>query len=143
MSLHRRFGPLAVAACLLLLALVGGGCGGSSPSLSSGPQRPTTTARLLIVSPTPNQVTGSIVNLQLNLIGARVVPPAQVKGKLRGDEGHIHVSVDGQLVSMTYGLTQQLPALPPGSHTVQAEFVASDHLPFANRVVTAVIFRTQ
>ena len=48
--------------------------------------------------------------------------------------------VDGTLVAMPLRLTEQLPKLSPGSHTVQAEFVASDHLPFANRVVAAVTF---
>ena len=142
MSQTRRLVRLSLAALLLLMVAVVAACGGSSASSSSS-QRPSSSARLLIVSPTPNQVTGSLVTLQLNLIGGRVVPPSQVKGTLRGDEGHIHVSVDGQLVSMTYGLSQQLPAMQPGSHTVQAEFVASDHLPFANRVVTAVIFQTR
>ena len=50
------------------------------------------------------------------------------------------MSVDGKLVTMTYGLSQQLH-LTPGTHTVQAEFVASDHRPFANRVVAAVVFQ--
>jgi hypothetical protein len=77
----------------------------------------------------------------MNLIGARVVQPAQ--GTLRGDEGHIHVSLDGSLVSMTYGTSQPLANLKPGQHTVQAEFVAIDHLPFKNRVIAAVIFTSQ
>jgi hypothetical protein len=28
----------------------------------------------------------------------------------------------------------------PGQHTVQAEFVATDHQPFSNRVLAAVVF---
>jgi hypothetical protein len=59
---------------------------------------------------------------------------------LRPDEGHIHLSLDGQLVAMPSQLTDPLPLLRAGSHTVEAEFVASDHLPFADRVVAAVTF---
>jgi hypothetical protein len=142
MSKSSRLAGLAFAATFLVLTSLVVACGGSSPSASSS-QRPTSSARLQIVSPTPNQVTGSTVTLQLNLVGGQVVPPSQIKGKLRGDEGHIHVSLDGHLVSMTYGLSQQLPTLNPGTHTLQAEFVATDHLPFASRVLTAVIFQSQ
>ena len=41
---------------------------------------------------------------------------------------------------MPLQLAEPLPTLSPGVHTVEAEFVASDHLPFANRVVAAVTF---
>ncbi len=81
------------------------------------------------------------VDLKLALTGATVVSPSQVTG-IDPTYGHIHVSVDGKLVSMTYGLSQQLH-LTPGTHTVQAEFVASDHRPFANRVVAAVVFQAR
>jgi hypothetical protein len=40
------------------------------------------------------------------------------------------VSLDGKLVSMAFTTTQDLHGLPPGLHTLQAEFVAIDHLPF-------------
>jgi hypothetical protein len=30
--------------------------------------------------------------------------------------------------------------LQPGPHTLQAEFVATDHLPFANRPNTTIVF---
>jgi hypothetical protein len=128
--------PVAVTLAATLTA-----CGGKSATSAS--RRPTTSARLQIVSPRPNEVTGPDPTLQLNLVGARVVPATQVKGQLRGDEGHIHVLVDGKLVSMAYGTTQDLHSLSPGAHSVQAEFVATDHLPFANRVVAAVLFQVQ
>jgi len=118
-------------------ALVIGACSGGSIG-STGSQRPSTTARLQIISPGPNEVTGPDVHLSLNLIGAQVVQPNT--GPLRPDQGHIHVSLDGQLVSMTYGTTQDLPNTPPGSHSIQAEFVATDHQPFSNRVVASVLF---
>ena len=41
---------------------------------------------------------------------------------------------------MPLRLVDRLPVLTAGAHTLEAEFVASDHLPFANRVVAAVTF---
>src|SRR5207237_6831328 len=117
---------------VLAVAVTATGCGGSSSkSPSSTTNRPTTEARIQITQPTPNQVTGPDVTLVVNLIGAKVVQPA--KGTLRPDEGHIHVSLDGQLVSMAYTTTQDLHGLKPGTHTIQSEFVAIDHLPFNQR----------
>ena len=131
------FRPPRVAALSVSVALLLGACGAGAAS-SSGSHRPTTTARIQIVQPGPNEVTGPDVHLVLNLIGATVVQPNN--GAIRPDQGHIHVSLDGQLVSMTYGTTQDLPNTPPGAHSVQAEFVATDHQPFANRVVASVLF---
>lgn len=120
-----------MAAMLML-----GACGGGGSS--SAPARPTTPARLQIVAPTPNEVTGPNITVKLDLMGAKVVP--QTTGPLHPDEGHIHVSLDGKLVSMAYGTEQDLPNLAPGKHSLQAEFVATDHVPFANRVVAGVLF---
>jgi len=79
----------------------------------------------------------------LRLDNARVVPAAQTGGAIRPDRGHVHLSLDGQLIAMPGRLSDRLPLLQPGSHTVEAEFVASDHVPFANRVVAAVTFRAR
>jgi hypothetical protein len=56
----------------------------------------------------------------------------------------VHLSLDGTLVSMTYGLVQEVSVqgLAPGRHTLQAEFVANDHGPFDPRVTSTVVFRT-
>ena len=81
--------------------------------------------------------------VRFRLDGARLDPPARIGGELRPDRGHIHLTVDGTLVAMPYGLTQRVPRLAPGPHTIQAEFVASDHVAFANRVVAAVSFTTK
>jgi hypothetical protein len=108
---------------------------------SSG--RPRTAATLQIVTPAPNAVTGRDVDVKLLLAHAQLVPPTQVGGKIVGNRGHIHVSVDGTLVSMTLQADQPVADLAPGIHTIEAEFVASDHLPFKNRVVAAVTFRVR
>jgi hypothetical protein len=133
-----------LSTAVLILAVVLAGCGSGSPSTAtstSTSDRPTTNARLLIVSPTANEVTGPDITIQLSLTGARVVSTTSTGGLLPTDEGHVHVSVDGLLVSMAFGLSQQLPHLTPGQHSLQAEFVAVDHKPFANRVVAAVLFQ--
>jgi hypothetical protein len=41
---------------------------------------------------------------------------------------------------MAYQTTQQLPPQSPGQHALRAEFVATDHLPFSNRPIAAVLF---
>jgi hypothetical protein len=137
---NRVTGPLTAVVLMLLIGSILTACSGGS----SGPAaRPTTHATLQIVSPAPNAQTGAEVDLRMHLTGARVVPGTEVGGRLRGDRGHIHVSVDGQLVAMPYSLDQTIPGLSPGSHTIQAEFVATDHLAFANRVLAAVTFTVE
>jgi hypothetical protein len=124
------------------LVLVGGlagltGCGDKNAQ-STVPQRPVTTARIQILEPTPNQESGPDLTVKVNLLGAKEVQPAQ--GTVKPDEGHIHIVLDGQIVAMAYGTQQDLHGLKPGTHSLQAEFVAIDHLPFQNRVTAAVIF---
>lgn len=128
---HAR--QLLVASVLIVFAVA---CGSSGVQGS----RPTTPAILQIVSPTPNEVTGSNVVLQMKLTNAVVVPPGQAGGKIVPTQGHIHVALDGKLISLAAGTSYQVTGLTAGTHTLQASFVASDHLPFANEVVTAVIF---
>ena len=136
----RRFGrATALVVPLLLVALAG--C--SSDKKSSAPgvaDRPTTSARVQILSPTPFQETGPDVTVQVKLIGAKEVPQAQATGPLNPDEGHIHISLDGVIKAMAYGESQQLTGLTPGHHSVQVDFVAVDHVPFRNRVTAAVEF---
>lgn len=128
---------IAVLAPLLLITFTG--C--SSDKKSSAPktaERPSTTARIQIVAPVPNQVTGPDVTVQVKLIGAKEVP--QVTGPIKPDEGHIHVALDGAVVAMAYQDTQVLKGLSPGQHSVQVDFVAVDHVPFRNRVTAGVLF---
>jgi hypothetical protein len=127
-------------ACALFETACGSGSSPTSGPATSAPARPSTAATLEILTPGPNEHTAQTVDVDLRLEHAHLVPGTQVGGLLRSDRGHIHLSVDGQLVAMPLRLRDRLPRLAPGSHTLQAEFVASDHLPFANRVVAAVTF---
>jgi len=142
-SLSAKITRLALPA-VLAIAVTATGCGGSKTSTSSS-QHPASPVRIQITQPTPNQTTGPDVTLVVNLIGGKVVPAAQttVKGSVPTDQGHIHVSLDGTLVNMAYSTTQDLHGLKPGQHTLTAEFVAIDHLPFQNRPTAAVIFMVQ
>ena len=129
-------GPVVLG--VLAVALVA--CSKSPTGQSSG-KRPVTTARLAITAPAPNEVTGPDVALRLDLIGATIVP--QTSARLSPTEGHVHLYVDGRLVSMTYGLTEDLKGLTPGPHSLRAEFVAADHAPFKNPVVAAVLIQVK
>lgn len=133
---HKRRGVAAGAFLVASVTLGLAACGGGSSTATT--TRPHTNAQLLVVSPTPNAVTGPDVPVQFQVAGATVSPPQQ--NNLAPNEGHIHVTLDGKLVSMAYKTSTQLIALSPGPHTLQAEFVANDHLPFANRVISVVLF---
>jgi hypothetical protein len=105
--------------------------------------RPRSTATLSFVEPTPNQVvTGSTLDVRLRLDGGRIVQGSSTT--LTSDTGHIHLFVDGAIVSMTYGREQRVPlgGLEPGPHVLQAEFVAADHGPFDPRVTATEQFVT-
>ena len=112
---------------------------GGSPGPTSPAARLSSTAQLAIVSPKDGQViAGSSVDLRVSLKRARIVPATTTN--LQPDQGHLHVFLDDQIVSMTFGLNQRIPGVSPGQHVLRAEFVASDHGPFDPRVQAAVRF---
>jgi hypothetical protein len=130
-------GALAVAALVLAFVL--------PPIIRPTPAatRPTSTARLRILSPAEDQAfrgSPARVEVLLALTGARIVTFTSTR--LVPDEGHIHLYVDGALASMTYGLSQTLE-IAPGDHRLLAEFVAVDHAPFHPRVTAMVTFRVE
>jgi hypothetical protein len=111
------------------------------PPASPAAVRPASTAHLAIAHPTPGQrVAGGTLDVVMTLDGGTIVDTASTT--LTPDTGHIHLSLDGDLVSMTYGLVQEisLKGLAPGRHTLTAEFVAADHGPFSPRVTASVDF---
>jgi hypothetical protein len=125
-----------LAACASSSA--GGHVSGGSDS-SSATARPSTSATLTIVAPKNGSVVhGSTVDLRLRLQGARIVQATSQN--LRPDEGHVHVILDGKLVSMNYQLDDVLHDVAPGQHLLQAEFVANDHAPFDPRVIAVTSF---
>jgi hypothetical protein len=143
---NRRFRAAAVAVVVAALALAAcssdgdnGGQAATATTSAVAADRPSSPAKLTIETPRQGQtVKQTRPELVLALDGGKVVN--QTTTRVQGDEGHIHLYVDGKLVAMNYGLRQRLPQLPPGQHVVQVEFVAADHAPFDPRVLTQAAF---
>jgi hypothetical protein len=124
---------------LVLLA----GCSSTSASSAPTATRPATPARLEILAPRQGAVVGSQPTLRLKLTGARLATAAASGTAVPADQGFAHVYVDDKLVAVLYGLTQRLPTLDAGPHTVRVEFVALDHAPFANTVTDSTQFKVK
>jgi hypothetical protein len=134
-----------LAACALLAgtlaACAGPGSNGSGTAASSSTgSRPSSPAVVGIVEPKNGAtVTGSTLHIVLSLENAVIVK--QTSTNIRTDQGHVHLYVNTVLVSMNYGLVQDLP-VHKGTYVLKAEFVASDHAPFNPRVYSAAVVFT-
>jgi len=128
-------GALAVSCIVLALVL--------PPIIrpNTPPTRPSTAARLQVLSPQPGEVfrgNPALVPVRLRLTGGRIVLVTSTK--LNSTDGHVHLFLDGTLVAMSYQLSQDLQ-VTPGDHMISAEFVALDHGPFNPDVRASVSFR--
>ena len=146
--MSRRIGRIAAGICVALVTV---GCSGggdapptpsaSQPSIISG-SRPSSPAVLKILEPKTGQVVhGDSTELKLSLKDAKIVPATTTH--IVPTQGHVHVYLDNKLVSMNFGLSQQLTNLAPGQHFLRCEFVASDHGPFDPRVITSTTFTSK
>jgi len=107
---------------------------------SSGP-RPASSATLRFLAPEPGVVaSGDELTVRMELAGATITSVTSTT--VSSDTGHLHLSLDGALVSMTGGTLQvvDLRGVAPGPHTLTASFVAADHLPFDPPVTAEVTF---
>ena len=143
-----RAGRTAPAFLLVLLgsALAVGACAsgtGSTPQASApiaSGARPSSPAVVAIVQPkSGDTVTGESVHVVLSLTGAKIVSATTTA--IAPDTGHVHLYVDNVLVSMNYGLEQDVP-VHSGTYVLKAEFVAADHAPFNPRVWSPEVFFT-
>jgi hypothetical protein len=124
---------------VLLLAVLVAACGPSGAPTAANPSvpaslgpRPSTSATVEILQPAQGAtVSGATVHVVLKLDGATIVPATTTA--IRPDQGHVHLYVNNQLVSMNYGLEQDIP-VAQGTFALRAEFVAADHAPFNPRV---------
>jgi hypothetical protein len=102
--------------------------------------RPSSTARLEILSPLPGQVFQGdpvVVSIQLRLVGGTIV--SSTTAKAVPNVGHIHVFLDGKPITLTLSLRDRLE-VRPGIHKLEANFVAGDHGPFKPPVGASVSF---
>ena len=131
----------AVAAALAVSLLLGA-CGGSGATGSASPTpspRPSSPAKIEILSPRNGAtVKGPTVHVRVLLTGATIVPATTTH--ITPTQGHLHVFLDGKIVSMNFSADATIPNVSPGRHLLNVEFVASDHLPFNPRVITGCVF---
>jgi hypothetical protein len=126
--------PVVLAAAFILPA-----------RLFPGPSaiRPSTSAKVSIVRPAEGAVFPvgpAEVTVQVKLQGGKLTSTTSTR--LIPNEGHLHVYLDGALISMTQGLTQRLEVWP-GAHVVRVDFVATDHGLFNPPVTAEVDFSVQ
>jgi hypothetical protein len=135
---HRLL-PLALVAVWVAGCSAGGAATASpTPAVTSG--RPSSPAVVAIVQPTNGEVvTGSTVHVVVSIKNAEIVKTTSTH--IQPDQGHVHLYLDNTLVYMQYSLQQDLP-VKPGTYTLKAEFVASDHAPFDPRVWSQQIIFT-
>lgn len=137
----RNLALVAATAAAVVACGRGDGSESASPGLSPI-ARPSSTAQLAVLSPENGEVVrGSTVELRVELEGAKLVP--QTTTDLAPNEGHLHVLLDDELISMTGKTEQQIPDVAVGSHRLTVEFVASNHAPFDPRVVAVVAFEVR
>jgi len=133
---------LAGGAVVLALALTAAACGGGDGGGDGGTPtaRPSSPATVAIVTPTNGDSfpAGTTIPVKVDLEGGRIVK--QATKNITPTTGHLHLSVDDEIVSMNYGTTNSLKGVKPGMHVMKVEYVAADHLPFDPRVVAAVTF---
>jgi hypothetical protein len=136
-------GIVVVAALAVWLSAAACGSDGKPPASTTGPAaRPSSTASIAIVEPEAGEaIAGDAVTVRVELEGARLV--REVSTNLQPDEGHIHVRLDGETITILGGLTETIPDVAPGQHVLEVEFVAADHGFFDPRVVQVVAFSTE
>ncbi|HUG30995.1 MAG TPA: hypothetical protein VMQ65_10840 [Candidatus Limnocylindria bacterium] len=136
--------PLLAAATIAFTLLVAA-CSGTpsgaptvtlTPQMSHGPAslgpRPPSDATIEILEPAQGDtVVGASAHVVLKLNGAVIV--TETTTDIRPDEGHVHLYINNQIISMNYGLEQDVPVVP-GAVALKAEFVAADHAPYNPRV---------
>lgn len=119
------------ALCAGLVGIMLAACGGSDDAPAG--ERIASTAKMSILEPAQgDEITAPRMRVRISLEGGRIIPQATTT--VKPDEGHVHLSLNGELSTMTYGLDQEID-ITPGTHILQAEYVAGDHAPFNPRII--------
>jgi hypothetical protein len=138
-TFRRLLAVMATTVLVVACGTPGAGATASASAAASG-NRPASPATVTIQQPLNGAaVNGGTVHVVLALNGGTIV--AATTTDIRPDQGHLHLYVDNILVSMNYGLEQDIP-VHPGTYVLKAEFVAADHAPFNPRVVSPEVLFT-
>lgn len=119
---------------LLMLAALGIAIG--SFALSPKPVKAPRDVSVTIVSPADGAVVpaNKRIDVDVALKGGHLTTSTTTTSPTAG---HLHVFVDGRLVSMPF--TARAPVtLKPGAHTIEVEFVTPTHQPFAPPILDQV-----
>jgi hypothetical protein len=132
-----------VAVVVSVAACGGGGRAASGPSGPPTSPRPGGAARLTVIMPANGAVVHArTVHVKVRLTGASTENPATTQAL----PGYVHLYLDSKIISIAPvasndSVTEQtIRRVQPGSHTLKAEFVGPDHLPFRPRVIAVVTF---
>jgi len=138
-----RAGIVAVAVVVSAAACGGSGRAASGPSGPPTSVRPGGAARLTIIRPANGAVIHTrTVHVKVRLTGASTENPATTAAL----PGYVHLYLDSKIISIAPvasndSVTEQaIGRVKPGRHTLKAEFVGPDHLPFRPRVTAVVTF---
>jgi hypothetical protein len=135
-----RAAGIILAAAVALVACDGDGR--SPPDGTPPVERPSSAGTLKILRPEAGEVVeGPNVEVAVELAGATVIE--EVTTDIRPDEGHVHLSLDGETISLLAGLEETVKRVEPGTHLLEVEFVAGDHGPFEPRVIQSVTFEVR
>jgi hypothetical protein len=87
---------------------------------------------LEVVSPTEGEVFNStMVPFEVSVIGGRFAEETTLQN--RPGEGHLHIAVDGRIISMTGEASGEIH-LASGTHVLTFDLSANDHSPFCPQV---------
>jgi len=138
-----RVGIVALAVVVSVAACGGSGQAASGPSSPPASPRPGGAARLTIITPANGAVIHTrTVHVKVRLTGASTENPATTQAL----PGYVHLYLDSKIISIAPvasndSVTEQaIGRVQPGRHTLKAEFVGPDHLPFRPRVTAMVTF---
>lgn len=135
---------------VVALALALAACGSPHEVLRphetpTGPAPLRSTGSLRFLSPAQGaRVPATHVRVTLQLTGARIIEKTTTQ--VTPDTGHVHLTLDGRVVSMLAGLDVTLNDIPGigtiarGPHILQAEFVEASHAHFDPRVIAQLTF---
>ena len=137
----RRLAVAVLGLSMGLAACTGnGGPGGDDPTAPV--ERPSSPASVEIVQPEPGEVVdGRRVEVVVELTGAELID--RVTTDITPDEGHVHLALDGETIDLLAGLEETIRNVEPGTHLLEVEFVAGDHVPFDPRIIESVTFEVR